>query len=88
MYKVILEKPVEKFLQKHKWEKIIFKFYESVKILSKNPNSLLLDTKNMIGLENIFRLRIWKYRFLYRVEKEEICIYFIDAGARGNIYKK
>lgn len=87
MYKIILEKPVQKFLEKHRWEKIISKFYTSLQILSQNPYSDTLDTKNMVWLEKTFRLKIGKYRFLYKVENKEVCIYFFKADSRGTIYK-
>jgi mRNA interferase RelE/StbE len=45
------------------------------------------DIKKMKGkkLNNIFRLRVGKYRILYQAEKEQIKV--IDIDTRGDIYK-
>lgn len=87
MYKIILEKQVQKFLEKHKWENIILSFLENLKILAEFPFENNLDIVPMVWLENSYRLRIWKYRFLYRIENEEICIYFFKASSRWDVYK-
>lgn len=45
------------------------------------------DIKKMKGkkVNNIFRLRVGKYRIIYQAEKEQIKI--IDIDTRGDIYK-
>jgi hypothetical protein len=45
MYKIILEKPVEKFLEKHKGEIIINQFEKSLVFLSDDPYENNLDIK-------------------------------------------
>ena len=87
MYKINLEKNVMKFLEKHKWEKIIHVFTEKLKIISNNPYENNLDIKAFKWTENTYRLRIWKYRFLYEIIENEITIIFFDADSRGWIYK-
>ena len=88
MYKIILEKSVQKFLQKHKWEDLIEKFEKSITILALDPFENNLDIKVLVWLPNSYRLRIWDYRFLYEVIDETLIISFFDAGNRGDIYKK
>ena len=88
MYKIKLEKKVQKFLEKHKWEDLIKKFKENLIILSLNPYENNLDIKILIGLPNSYRLRIWKYRFFYEILDEEIIINFFDAWSRWDVYKK
>lgn len=86
MYKYIFRKDVEKFLQwqNKKFVKIV---YEKVGILASNPYENNLDIKSYKWRKNSFRLRIWKYRFLYEIIEDEILIYFFDADSRWDIYK-
>ncbi len=87
MYRIKLEKNVMKFLEKHKWEKIIDIFWEKLNIISKNPYHNSLDIKALQWLKNQYRLRIGKYRFLYEVSDNNEIIFFFDANNRWNIYK-
>lgn len=87
MYKIILEKQVIKFLEKHKWENIIDDFESSLVFLSNDPYENNLDIKILIWLPNSYRLRIWKYRFLYEIIENTISISFFKAGNRWDIYK-
>lgn len=88
MYKIILEKSVQKFLIKHKWEVLIEKFEKSITILALDPFENNLDIKVLVWLPNSYRLRIGDYRFLYEVIDETLIISFFDAGNRWEIYKK
>jgi len=88
MYRIILEKNVQKFLKKHKWEKLIHSFESFLRILALNPYENNLDIKIIVGLPNTYRIRIWKYRFLYEIIEEKIIINFFNAWSRGYIYKK
>ena len=87
MYKIILEKPVEKFLEKHKWEVVIEQFENSLFFLSDDPYENNLDIKIITWLPNSYRLRIWKYRFLYEIIENTISISFFKAGSRWEVYK-
>lgn len=87
MYKIIFEKPVIKFLEKHKWEKLITQFENSLIILSNDPYDNELDIKIINWLPNSYRIRIWKYRFLYEIIENTISISFFWAWPRGDIYK-
>ncbi len=87
MYRVIIEKEVSKFLQKHIWEKIVVSFREKTTILSKNPYSKELNIKSLSWEKNKYRLRIWKYRFLYEVKKDILIISFFKADSRWWVYK-
>lgn len=88
MYKVILEKQVQKFLEKHKWEELIGKFTIAIRKLALEPYENNLDIKVLVWLPNSYRLRIGKYRFLYEILDEKIIITFFSAGNRGDVYKK
>ncbi len=87
MYKIILEKPVTKFLEKHKWEALIEQFEKSLVFLSDDPYENGLDIKIITWLPNSYRLRIWKYRFLYEIIEDTISISFFKAGSRWVVYK-
>jgi len=87
MYSVILKKEVTKFLEKHKWEIIVNDFERNLIVLLKNPFDCELNIKPLRWLKNNYRLRIWKYRFLYYIVEKEICIYFYKWWSRWDIYK-
>lgn len=87
MYQIFLEKKVQKFLEKQKWQPIISQFEKALRILSLDPYENNLDIKIILWLPHCYRLRIWKYRFLYEIIDEKIIINFFDADSRGDIYK-
>lgn len=86
MYQIILEKKVQKFLQKHKGQPIIAQFRQALTQLTLDPYENNLDIKVLVGLPHSYRLRIGKWRFLYEIIDEKIVINFFDAGARGDVY--
>ncbi len=88
MYKVILEKTVQKFLLKHKWEELIDKFERAIRILALDPYENNLDIKVLVWLPNSYRLRIWDFRFIYEIIEKNLVISFFDAWNRWDIYKK
>ena len=46
------------------------------------------DIKPMQGYDEYFRLRVGDYRIIYTVDNGKLVICVVDAGNRGNIYKK
>jgi len=87
MYEIKLSKQIRKFLEKHKWKWIISSFRNAIIILYENPYSEDLDLKPIRWLHNNFRLRIWKYRFLYEIKDFELEIYFYKWWSRWDVYK-
>jgi len=90
MYKIILSKQVQKFLDLLS-DEYVLSFQEKLNILSKNPFSreTNLDIVPLIGKpKGFYRIRIGNYRFLYEIRKSEIIIYFYKAESRGDVYKK
>lgn len=85
MYEIKTWKIVDKFLEKHL--DIAKKFILSLEIIKESPFVNKLDIKPIKWMKNHFRLRIWKYRFLYEISKNQILIYFYDADTRWDIYK-
>lgn len=84
-YNIELKKDVKKFLLKH--EKLARIFYKKIEIISSNLFENNLDIVPYEWKKNHFRLRIWKYRFLYEIINDDILIYFYDADTRWDIYK-
>ena len=46
------------------------------------------DIKKLKGHSDLLRLRVGEYRIIYTVDNGELIIYVVDAGNRGEIYKK
>lgn len=87
MYKIILEKQVQKFFTKQKGQPLISQFEDALKILTVEPYKNKLDIKRITNLPHVYRLRIWEYRFLYEIIDKKIIITFFYAGSRWDIYK-
>lgn len=86
MYSIVLEKQVQKFLIKQKWQPIISQFKNALMKLQLDPYDNALDIKVVVWLPHTYRLRIGKYRFLYEIIDEKIVIVFFKAGSRGDVY--
>lgn len=83
MYKIVVRKPVIKFLKAHPEVQKVFK--RSMIELSKDPFSDTLDIKKLNWRNTEYRLRIWKWRFLYAIDKWIVTITFFEAGGRGDV---
>ena len=81
MYNYFFSKTVIKFLEKQDI-KFNQKIQEKIEILCANPFDNSLDIKTFKWHKNHYRLRIWKYRFLYEIIQEKVFIYFYDADSR------
>ncbi len=80
-YEVYMLKQAKKKLDKFPDSKRI---EEELKKLKDFPN-----VRNIIRIEeNIYRMRIGKYRTLFKVYEDEKIIVIINIDARGRIYKK
>ena len=88
MYRVILDKTVEKFLNKHKWLPIVKQFKQALETLSIEPYNNNLDVTKLTNKNWLYRLRISDYRFIYEVLDDELVVYFSDVWNRWDIYKK
>ena len=86
VYELKFHKQVIKFLQN---QPLNFrrKVFEQFEIIKNNPFDNNLDIKELKGMENKYRLRISKYRFIYSIENDILLIEIIKAGSRGDIYK-
>ena len=46
------------------------------------------DIKKLQGHEGLMRLRVGDYRIIYRMDNGRLIVLVIDAGSRGDIYKR
>ncbi|MBQ7612397.1 MAG: type II toxin-antitoxin system RelE/ParE family toxin [Spirochaetaceae bacterium] len=87
-YKVLYSKSAEKFIKQNRAVGIRF-----IKAFTEIANDILIvnnfDIKRYHhkDYDNIFRLRIGKYRAIFRIIKK-IIINVIDIGSRSGIYKR
>ena len=83
MYKVSIEKSVQKTL-----EKINDPFYSSIKnaILKLAANPRPEGYKKLKGREG-YRIRVADYRIIYEIFDEVLLVTVIDLGNRKDIYK-
>jgi mRNA interferase RelE/StbE len=85
-YKVIFSGEAErslKNLEKSTIRRIFTALHQLSERPFENPN-----TKKMKGKEgNYYRLRVGNYRIIYEIKDNELIIYVVRLGPRGDIYK-
>ena len=89
MYKIDYHKRVIKFLVKQdlKFKNQVLDTFEKIAL---NPYVSTYDIKPLKDSDSVntkFRLRIGKYRFIYKIVDSQLLIKVADAGSRGDIYK-
>lgn len=80
-YQIFIEKKAQKFikrLSKQNKERLLKAIYE----LPKG------DIKPIQGHDEYFRLRVGDYRIIYTLDNGKLVICVVDAGNRGDIYKR
>ena len=83
-YTILIEKFAEKFIVKlprTEKERVLKAIYQL-------PEGN--DVRELKGKKNkgLFRLRVGDYRIIYTIDNGKLIIHVIDAGNRGDIYKK
>ena len=87
-YKIKYHKKAYKFIKENKLYGL--KFIKAFSDISHDLNNVCkYDIKKLHNptYNDIFRLRIGKYRAIFRVIKDEILILVFDIDSRGDIYK-
>ena len=82
MYQIIIKKAAKKFIDRlptHEKRRI-------VSAIERLPNGE--DIKKLKGDDGLLRLRVGEYRIIYTVDHGELIVYVIDAGNRGQVYKR
>lgn len=82
MYQIILKKKAKKFIDKLP----INERKRVVSAIEQLPNGE--DIKKLKGHDELLRLRVGEYRIVYSVDNGKLIIYIVDAGSRGDIYKR
>lgn len=80
-YKISLAKKAQKFILKQLGEKqkLIYK------AIYKLPSG---DTRPLEGHKGLYRLRVGDYRIIYTIDNGNLIICVVDAGNRGDLYKR
>ena len=82
MYQIIIKKVTKKFIDRlptNEKRRI-------VSAIERLPNGE--DIKKLKGHDGLLRLRVGEYRIIYTVDHGELIVYVIDAGNRGQVYKR
>lgn len=84
-YKVRIKKKVIKYLSSLN-KKDTNRIFSAIEALAYDPRPL--GNKKLSGEENAYRIRIGSYRVIYEINDNDLMVYVITAGARGDVYKK
>ena len=82
MYRIIIKKPAKKFIDKlplNEKRRVV----EAIERLPEGE-----DIKRLKGHADLLRLRVGDYRIIYTVDNGELIVCIIDAGNRGEIYRR
>ncbi len=82
MYRIIIKKPAKKFIDRLPADER----KRVVDAIEKLPEGE--DIKPMKGHHDLLRLRVGEYRIIYSMDNGELTVYVLDAGNRGQIYKR
>lgn len=82
MYRIVLKKPAKKFIDRLP----LNEKRRIVAAIERLPNGE--DIKRLKGYDGLFRLRVGDYRILYTVDHGKLIVCVVDAGNRGEIYKR
>ncbi len=82
MYNIILKKRAKKFIDSLPLPEKK-RLVRAIELLPDGE-----DIKKLKGHDDLLRLRVGDYRVIYTVNNGELIVCVIDAGNRGDIYKK
>lgn len=82
MYQIVIKKKAKKFIDKLP----LNEKKRLVSAIENLPNGE--DIKRLKGYSDLLRLRVGEYRIIYTVDNGKLTVYVIDAGNRGEIYKR
>ena len=82
MYQIIIKKVAKKFIDRLPTNET----RRIVSAIERLPNGE--DIKKLKGDDGLLRLRVGEYRIIYTVDHGELIVYVIDAGNRGQVYKR
>ena len=82
MYQIIIKKKAKKFIDKLP----INEKKRVVTAIQQLPSGE--DIKKLKGHDDLLRLRVGEYRIIYSLDNGKLIVYIIDAGNRGDIYKR
>ena len=81
-YQIIIKKPAKKFIDRlpmNEKKRIV----AAIEHLPEGE-----DIKRLKGHSDLLRLRVGEYRIIYTVDNGELIVCVIDAGNRGEIYRR
>ena len=83
-YAIYIKRSAEKELAKLSLP-ILEKCYKLFNDLSFNPRPV--GNKKLVGLKNLYRLKLNDYRIIYSIEDAQLVINILKIGHRKNVYK-
>ena len=79
-YKISIKRKAQKFIDKQEKTQQV-RLYKAIYKLPAG------DIKRMKAYENMYRLRVGKYRIIFEWIENQLIIDVMDADSRGDIYK-
>ena len=81
-YEIVIEKKPLKFIRQQSESQQI-RLYNAIKRLPQAG-----DVKKISGRAGYYRLRVGDYRIIFTIDHGRYIVCVVDAGNRGDIYKK
>ena len=83
MYQIRVEPKAKKELKKIKSEKDIKRIYQAFLEIRKNP---FLGKKLKGEFNGLYSLRIWPYRIVYKIYRQQILVIVVRFSHRSRVY--
>ena len=56
-------------------------------ILALSAEPLPRGSRRLAGYDDVFRIRVWRYRVLYSVSSRGVVVIIVKAGERKDVYR-
>jgi mRNA interferase RelE/StbE len=86
-YRLLLHKSVSKFLEECSNKRKALIIHKLILFQTNPRNHPQLDIRIMRGYSDLYRLRIGQYRLIYQLKDDELLIFMMSIGSRGDVYK-
>ena len=84
MYKIKILKSAQRDMKNIKDKKSVYRIHNAILSLKHNPYT----GKKLKGYDSLYRIRVGKFRVIYKIDEEEKVVYVVLIDKRSRVYKR
>jgi len=84
MYKIKILKSAQKDMKNIKDKNFLYKIHNAIISLKHNPHT----GKKLKGYDSLYRIRVGKFRIVYKIDEKEKIVYVVLIDKRSRVYKR